>query len=268
LLIAFPTPTQSALEIGPLTIHYYALCIITGIAVAIWLSDKRFRAQTVNGKSVVSEVAITAVPAGIIGGRIYHVISSPADYFGANGEPLDALKIWQGGLGIWGAISLGLLGAYLRYRSLQKRIDLPSFTVFADALAPGILFAQAIGRFGNWFNGELFGRPLDAWWALDVPPKYRPSGFSEFESFHPTFLYEAIWCVVVAVVLIKFGKSLRSGQVFAAYVFAYCFGRFFIELIRIDSANTIAGLRVNVWVSVLVGIGAALIFARGSRKNV
>jgi len=268
LLIAFPTPTHSVLEIGPLTIHYYALCIITGIAVAIWLSDKRFRAQTVNGKSVVSEVAITAVPAGIIGGRIYHVISSPADYFGANGEPLDALKIWQGGLGIWGAISLGLLGAYLRYRSLQKRIDLPSFTVFADALAPGILFAQAIGRFGNWFNGELFGRPLDAWWALDVPPKYRPSGFSEFESFHPTFLYEAIWCVVVAVVLIKFGKSLRSGQVFAAYVFAYCFGRFFIELIRIDSANTIAGLRVNVWVSVIVGIGAALVFARGSRKNV
>ena len=268
MLIAFPTPTQSALEIGPLTIHYYALCIITGIAIAIWLSDRRFRAQTVNGKSVVSEVAITAVPAGIIGGRIYHVISSPADYFGANGEPLDALKIWQGGLGIWGAISLGLLGAYLRYRSLQKRIDLPSFTVFADALAPGILFAQAIGRFGNWFNGELFGLPLDAWWALDVPPKYRPSGFSEFESFHPTFLYEAIWCVVVAVALIKFGKSLRSGQVFAAYVFAYCFGRFFIELIRIDSANTIAGLRVNVWVSVLVGIGAALIFARGSRKNV
>jgi len=256
------------LEIGPLTIHYYALCIIAGIAVAIWLSDKRFRAQTVNGKSVVSEVAITAVPAGIIGGRIYHVISSPADYFGANGEPLDALKIWQGGLGIWGAISLGLLGAYLRYRSLQKRIDLPSFTVFADALAPGILFAQAIGRFGNWFNGELFGRPLDAWWALDVPPKYRPIEYSGSESFHPTFLYEAIWCVVVAVVLIKFGKSLRSGQVFAAYVFAYCFGRFFIELIRIDTANTIAGLRVNVWVSVLVGLGAALIFARGSRKNV
>jgi prolipoprotein diacylglyceryl transferase len=256
------------LEIGPLTIHYYALCIITGIAVAIWLSDKRFRAQTVNGKSVVSEVAITAVPAGIIGGRIYHVVSSPADYFGANGEPLDALKIWQGGLGIWGAISLGLLGAYLRYRSLQKRIDLPSFAVFADALAPGILFAQAIGRFGNWFNGELFGRPLDAWWALDVPLKYRPIEYSGSESFHPTFLYEAIWCVVVAAGLIKFGKSLRSGQVFAAYVFAYCFGRFFIELIRIDSANTIAGLRVNVWVSVLVGIGAALTFARGSRKNV
>ena len=267
MLIAFPTPTQSALEIGPLTIHYYALCIITGIAIAIWLGDKRFREQTVNGQSVVSEVAITAVPVGIVGGRLYHVISSPSAYFGANGNPLDVLKIWQGGLGIWGAISLGLFGAYLRYRTLQKRIDLPSFAVFVDALAPGILFAQAIGRFGNWFNGELFGGPLDTWWALDVPSKYRPFGFSEFESFHPTFLYEAIWCTLVATLLIVFGKRLKAGQVFAAYVFAYCVGRFFIELIRIDSANTIAGLRVNVWVSVIVALGSALIFARGSRKN-
>ena len=266
MLIAFPTPTQSALEIGPLTIHYYALCIITGIAVAIWLGDKRFRAQAINGRSVVSEVAITAVPVGIIGGRIYHVISSPSAYFGANGNPLDAVKIWEGGLGIWGAISLGILGAYVRYRTLQKRIELPSFAVFVDALAPGILFAQAIGRFGNWFNGELFGRPLDTWWALDVPTRYRPFGYSQFESFHPTFLYEAIWCTFVATLLIVFGKRLKAGQVFAAYVFAYCFGRFFIELIRIDSANTIAGLRVNVWVSVIVAIGAALIFARGSRK--
>ena len=267
MLIAFPTPTQSALEIGPLTIHYYALCIITGIAIAIWLGDKRFRAQTIHGQSVVSEVAITAVPVGIIGGRIYHVISSPSAYFGANGNPLDALKIWQGGLGIWGAISLGLVGAYVRYRTLQKRIDLPSFAVFLDALAPGILFAQAIGRFGNWFNGELFGRPLDTWWALDVPARYRPFGYSQFESFHPTFLYEAIWCTLVATLLIVFGKRLKVGQVFAAYVFAYCFGRFFIELIRIDSANTIAGLRVNVWVSVMIGVGAAIVyFDRGSRK--
>jgi prolipoprotein diacylglyceryl transferase len=266
LLVGFPTPTQSALEIGPLTIHFYALCIISGIAVAIWLGDKRFRAQTANGQSVVSEVAITAVPVGIIGGRIYHVISSPSAYFGANGNPVDAFKIWQGGLGIWGAISLGLLGAYLRYRTLRKRLDLPSFAVFVDALAPGILFAQAIGRFGNWFNGELFGRPLDTWWALEVPSKYRPFEFREFESFHPTFLYEAIWCTLVATLLILIGKHLKAGQVFAAYVFAYCIGRFFIELIRIDSANTIAGLRVNVWVSLIVALGSALIFTRGSRK--
>jgi len=266
MLLAFPTPSNSVLAVGPLTIHYYALCIITGVAVAIWLGDKRFRAATPLGARVVSEVAITAVPAGVIGGRIYHVISSPSDYFGSHGNPLDALKIWQGGLGIWGAISLGLFGAYLRYRSLQKTIDLPSFAVFADALAPGILFAQAIGRFGNWFNGELFGRPLDAWWALDVPSKYRPFGYNQFESFHPTFLYEAIWCVLVAIVLIRFGKSLKPGQVFAAYVGGYCVGRFFIELIRIDSANTFAGLRVNVWVSLIVALGSALFFARVSRK--
>jgi prolipoprotein diacylglyceryl transferase len=266
VLIAFPTPAQSALEIGPLTIHFYALCIITGVAIAIWLGDKRFRAQAINGKSVVSEVAITAVPVGVIGGRLYHVLSSPSAYFGSGGHPLDALKIWQGGLGIWGAISLGLFGAYLRYRSLQKRMDLPSFALFADALAPGILLAQAIGRFGNWFNGELFGRPLNAWWALDVPAKYRPFGYSQFDSFHPTFLYEAIWCVLVAIALIKLGNKLKAGQAFSAYVFSYCVGRFFIELIRIDSANTIAGLRINVWVSMIVAIGSALVFARASRK--
>jgi len=264
VLTAFPTPTQSVLEIGPFTLHYYALCIIAGIAVAIWLSDKRFCAQTPNGKSIVSEVAITAVPFGIIGGRLYHVITSPSQYFGSNSNPIDAIKIWEGGLGIWGAISIGLFAAYVRYNFLRKKFDLPPFAVFADALAPGILLAQAIGRFGNWFNGELFGRPLDTWWALEVPSKYRPFGYSQFESFHPTFLYEAIWCVVVAIVLLRFGSTLKAGQVFASYVFMYCIGRFFIELIRIDSANTIAGLRVNVWVSALVALGSAIFFVRAS----
>ena len=129
------------------------------------------------------------------------------------------------------------------------------------------MIAQAIGRFGNWFNGELFGRPLDTWWALDVPARYRPYGYSQFESFHPTFLYEAIWCVSVAAFLIMAGKSWKPGQVFAAYVVAYCAGRFFIELIRIDAANTIAGLRVNVWVSVIVALSALLYFARASKKH-
>ena len=266
MVSAFPTPSSSALAIGPLTIHYYALCIITGVAVAIWLGDKRFRAATPLGAQVVSEVAIVAVPAGVIGGRIYHVISSPAAYFGSQGNPIDAFKIWEGGLGIWGAISLGFIGAYIRYRSLRKRIELPSFAVFADALAPGIIIAQAIGRFGNWFNGELFGRPLDTWWALDVPFKYRPYGYSQFESFHPTFLYEAIWCVLVAGLLIVAGKKWKPGQVFAGYVLAYCIGRFFIELIRIDSANTIAGLRVNVWVSVIVALISLSFIARASKQ--
>ncbi len=235
--------------------------------MAIWLGNKRFNFKTAQGQSVVSEVAFVAVPSGIIGGRIYHVISSPNAYFGKGGEPVDALKIWEGGLGIWGAISIGLLGAYLRYKSLGKKVELPSFAVFADALAPGILFAQAIGRFGNWFNGELFGRPLDSWWAVEIPSRYRPSGYSQFESFHPTFLYEAIWCTVIAILIIILGDKLKAGQSFALYVAAYCVGRFFIEWIRIDTANTIAGLRVNVWVSVLVGAGAALYFARASKRN-
>jgi len=266
LFLAFPTPAHSALEIGPLTIHYYALCIITGVAIAVWLGDKRFRARAINGTSVVSEVAISAVPAGIIGGRIYHVLSSPDAYFGHNGHPLDAIKIWEGGLGIWGAISIGFLAAFLRYRSLQKRVELPGFAVFADALAPGLLLAQAIGRFGNWFNGELFGRPLTTWWALDVPSKYRPYGYSQFESFHPTFLYEALWCTLIAILLIVCGNLLKPGQSFAAYVFAYCFGRFFIEMIRIDTAHTIAGLRLNVWVSVIIGIGAGTLFLRAPKR--
>jgi prolipoprotein diacylglyceryl transferase len=206
------------------------------------------------------------VPAGVIGGRIYHVITSPSAYFGSNGHPLDAFKIWQGGLGIWGAISLGLLAASLRYQSLRKKTDLPPFAVFADALAPGIVIAQAIGRFGNWFNGELFGRPLDTWWALDVPLKYRPTGYSQFQSFHPTFLYESVWCLAVATFLIIAGKNWRPGKVFSAYVMAYCLGRFFIELIRIDTANTIGGLRVNVWVSVIVALIAAISFARASKN--
>jgi len=254
-------------ELGPFTFHLYALCIIAGIAIAIWLGDKRFRAHAPDAKSVVSEVAITAVPAGIIGGRIYHVITSPDAYFGSGGIALDALKIWEGGLGIWGAISLGAVGAWMRYRQLAKRMALPNFAYFLDALAPGILFAQAIGRFGNWFNIELFGKPLNAPWALEVPVQYRPSGYSAFETFHPTFLYESLWCVVLAFALMIIGKCLAPGQIFSLYVMVYSIGRLVIESIRIDSAHTFAGLRLNIWVSVLVAIAAAVTLRTQSRKG-
>ena len=255
------------MELGPFTFHLYALCIIAGIAIAIWLGDKRFRAHAPDAKSVVSEVAITAVPAGIIGGRIYHVITSPDAYFGSGGIALDALKIWEGGLGIWGAISLGAVGAWMRYRQLAKRMALPNFAYFLDALAPGILFAQAIGRFGNWFNIELFGKPLNAPWALEVPVQYRPSGYSAFETFHPTFLYESLWCVLLAFALMRIGKRFAPGQIFSLYVMVYSIGRLVIESIRIDSAHTIAGLRLNIWVSVLVAIAAAVTLRTQSRKG-
>ena len=265
-----PSPPHSTFEVGPLTFHFYALCIIAGIAFAIWLGDRRLRAYDPNLVSVVADVAIFAVPSGIIGGRIYHVISSPGDFFGSGGSPVDIFAIWKGGLGIWGAISLGAVGAYFGLRRVGRSrpdITLPHFLVLLDALAPGILFAQAIGRFGNWFNVELFGRPLDAWWALEVPVGKRPSVLRAFETFHPTFLYEAIWCSLVAAALILFGKKLLSGQVFAIYIAAYCMGRFFIESIRIDSANLFFGLRQNEWVSIAVGALALAFFLRIHQKQ-
>ena len=255
------------MEIGPFTIHLYALCIIAGIVVAVLLGDKRFKTHGDNLENVVADVAIWAVPFGIIGGRLYHVITSPAQYFGAYGNPIDALKIWQGGLGIWGAISLGAFAAYFAYKSQQKKKDLPSFGYFLDALAPGILFAQAIGRLGNWFNGELFGRPTDLPWALSVPVGLRPDGYETFQTFHPTFLYELVWCCAVAFALILWGKKLAAGQVFSAYVALYSIGRLFIEIIRIDLANTIAGVRVNVWISAIVATLALANYLRLGRSS-
>lgn len=263
---SIPTPTLSQIAIGPLTVHFYALCIIAGIAIAIWLGDKRLRLYGENAglqlKGVVSEVAVIAVPAGIIGGRIYHVVTSPDAYFGSNGNFLAIFKIWNGGLGIWGAIALGAAGAYFSYRRLSKEMALPSFKIFLDAIAPGILLAQAIGRFGNWFNAELFGRPLNTWWALEIPYKFRPSGYGLIETFHPTFLYEAIWSTLLAILLLIFGNRWVAGSIFYVYIAGYSFVRFFIEGLRIDPAHHLFGLRVNQWMSILIlAIGLAL-FAR------
>ena len=271
MLSSIPTPTNSVIGIGPLTVHYYALCIITGVAIAIWLGNRRYRSFANNSETsigVVADVAIYAVPAGIIGGRIYHVITSPAQYFGENGKPIDALKIYEGGLGIWGAISLGALAAWFGYRKRAKDLDLPSFRLFLDALAPGILIAQAIGRIGNWFNGELFGRPFSGPWALEIPVSKRPIGYLQYESFHPTFLYEAIWCLLVAALLIWLTPKLKAGQSFAIYVALYCVGRFAIESLRIDDANEILGLRVNLWTALIVGLIASALALRFARQKV
>ncbi|NCX35431.1 MAG: prolipoprotein diacylglyceryl transferase [Actinobacteria bacterium] len=262
-----PSPARSLIEIGPLTIHYYALCIMLGIVAAVIIGNKRYVAKG-GAAGLVGDVAIFAVPSGIIGGRLYHVITSPEKYFGANGNPIEALYIWQGGLGIWGAISLGALGAFLAYRKNPKRGEL-SFASFADAIAPGLLVAQGIGRFGNWFNKELFGRPLDAPWALEIPIRYRPIGYSKFETFHPTFLYEAIWCFAAAALLVLIGKrkALVAGSLFALYVAIYSLGRGVIETLRIDESNLIMGLRLNLWTSLILLVSASFIAFKLNRKN-
>jgi prolipoprotein diacylglyceryl transferase len=264
---SIPTPSVSVLEFGPFSVHAYALCIITGVAIAIWLGNKRFVAAFPETQNVVSDVAIVAVPAGVLGGRLYHVLTTPENFFGSNGHPENILKIWQGGLGIWGAISLGALGAFIAYRVIGRTRALPQFRYFADAIAPGILLAQAIGRWGNWFNAELFGRPTTLPWALEIPRWARPLGFKEYETFHPTFLYESLWCLALALALIWFGKRLKGGQTFALYIALYCLGRLGFELIRIDQAHLIGGVRINVLVAIVVGVLALVSFRRFSRLS-
>ena len=263
-----PSPSLSTFSVGPLTIHFYALCIIAGIAVAIWIGRKRY-ANLGGNPDDVSEVAIWAVPFGIIGGRIYHVVTSPSQYFGANGNPIDALRIWEGGLGIWGAISLGAVGAYLYFRTHKTSLN---FRQLLDSLAPGVIVAQAIGRIGNYFNQEIFGKPTELPWGLEIDSVNRPNGFEGYSTFHPTFLYELVWCLVVAVLLIKlpgFLKKItaRQGDVFALYVFGYTAGRVWIETLRIDEANLILGLRLNIWVSFIVLITACAYLIASKRRG-
>ena len=242
-----PTPSYSAVAFGPFTLHFYALCILLGVIAAILIGRARYR-DIGGNPDEITDIAVFAIPAGVIGGRLYHVVTSPQRYFGKGGHPLDAIKIWDGGMGIWGAIALGTLVAYFVFRSKARSA---SFAHFADALAPGLLVAQGIGRIGNWFNGELFGRPTDLPWGLEIPQQLRPLGFEKFSTFHPTFLYEALWCFLCAAVLIYLTPRFkaRPGNIFYAYIALYCLGRSGTEYLRIDAAAHIFGLRLNQWVS-------------------
>jgi prolipoprotein diacylglyceryl transferase len=236
-----PTPSVSYLSVGPFKIHFYALCIILGVIAAITIGKRRAPQDS----ELINELAVYVIPSGIIGARIYHVITTPEKYF--NSHFSDAFKIWEGGLGIWGAIAGGALASYLVLHSRGQR---DRFYILADALAPGLLIAQAIGRFGNWFNGELFGRPTKLPWGLEIPQNLRPIQFLQENTFHPTFAYEAIWSLFIAIILLRI-RSERSGEIFWLYVAGYSIGRIGIELIRTDYAHLILGIRLNVWVAVL-----------------
>jgi len=254
-----PSPSQGVWHLGPFPIRGYALCIIAGVVVAIWMGERRWPRRG-GRRGQVSDIAIWAVPFGLVGGRLYHVITDPARYFGRGGDPLAALYVWQGGLGIWGAIALGGVGAWIGAR--RYGVKLPPL---ADALAPGIVVAQAIGRWGNWFNQELFGKPTTVPWALEIPDvSKRPVGYTQYATFHPTFLYECIWDLGTAGLVIWADRRFRlgHGRAFALYVMAYTAGRGWIEALRIDSveANNVFGLRLNVWTSIVVFIAATTYF--------
>lgn len=260
-----PSPTVSALQLGPLTIRFYALCILAGIIVAVWLTGRRLTARG-GHPGVILDITTWAVPFGIVGGRIYHVITSPELYFFPGKNPWDAVKIWDGGLGIWGAIALGLLGAYIGCR--RHQVD---FAALIDAAAPGLLIAQGLGRWGNWFNNELYGDPTTVPWKLQIHQMDFSTGLAHVDStgtpvvlgyFQPTFLYESLWCLAASGLLLFLDKKfhLGAGSVFALYVVLYTSGRFVFELLRSDYANTILGLRVNTWVSGLLLLAGLVTF--------
>ncbi|MEN9741729.1 MAG: hypothetical protein RIR66_685 [Actinomycetota bacterium] len=250
-----PSPSQGVWWLGPIPLRAYALIILVGIGVAIRVGNKRW-IERGGLENQVLDIAMWAVPFGVIGGRIYHVLTDWSSYFSENGKGfIAALQIWQGGLGIWGAIALGGVGVYIA--SVRNNI---SFAPLADALAPGIVLAQAIGRWGNWFNQELFGRPTTMPWGLEISAVHRPVGYEEFEVFHPTFLYESIACVLIAFIVIWADKrfTMGHGRVFALYVALYCSARGAIETLRIDEANQFLGIRINVFTSLIIGAGALM----------
>ncbi|PVZ11887.1 prolipoprotein diacylglyceryl transferase [Actinomycetospora cinnamomea] len=272
-----PSPPQGVWQVGPIPLRAYALCIIAGIVVAILWTERRFVARG-GEPGTVTDVAVFAVPFGLVGGRLYHVATDWPTYFGPGGDPVAALYIWQGGLGIWGAIAFGGVGAWIACR--RRGVPL---TAFADAAAPGIVTAQAIGRLGNWFNQELYGAPTTLPWGLELYRRVDPvTGAPDnltgvavdttpIAVVHPTFLYELLWNLAVAALVVWADRRFRlsRGRAFALYVAGYTAGRFVIELMRTDPATRVFGdVRINVVVSAVVFLGAVayLWWVRGPRE--
>jgi prolipoprotein diacylglyceryl transferase len=258
-----PSPSHGVWDIGPIPLRAYALGIIIGAIVAIMIGERRFQARG-GREGLIGDVAIWAIPFGIVGARIYHVSTDPELYFSDGKHPINALKIWEGGLGIWGAIAGGALGAYIACRRYGV-----SFSAVADALAPGLLVAQAIGRIGNYFNQELFGKPTTKPWGLEIDPDKRPDGYLQYATFHPTFLYELLWNLAAAAVIIAIDRKVKltGGRAFALYAMLYTSGRVWIEALRIDTANHIGPFRLNIWTSIIVFSVAATYFVATRKRG-
>ncbi len=255
IFTSIPSPDVSYIELGPLRIHFYALFILTGIILALLLTESRLKDRGVEA-GVALDVSFWAIPFGILGGRFFHVITHPNDYFYQGADLLAPFRIWEGGLAIYGALLFGAVGAYIGSRKAGIKL-----TSYLDAVAPGILLAQAIGRWGNYFNNELFGLPTDLPWGLEISSSNRayPAGLPEGVLFHPTFLYESIWSLVGVAILLAADKrfNLRWGRMIGLYFIYYSVGRIWVEAIRIDPSEIILGLRINIW-SAIVGIVVGL----------
>jgi prolipoprotein diacylglyceryl transferase len=249
-----PSPSSGNISIGPLNLHAYGLMYVLAVLAAIVVTTRRWEALG-GRRELVQEVALWGFPAGLIGGRIYFDITSSGDVPNHWWGPF---AIWDGGLGLWGGIACGVLGGLI----VLRRRHVP-IAQFLDAAAPGLLCAQAIGRVGNWFNQELFGKPTSLPWGLKIDPDNRPPGYEQYSTFHPTFLYEIIWDLTLAAVLVWVGRRfrIRPPGLFALYVAGYSFFRMWIELLRIDEAHHILGMRLNFWVALLVCLAGSTWFA-------
>jgi prolipoprotein diacylglyceryl transferase len=267
-----PSPVQGVWYLGPVPVRAYAICIMIGILVAVWLTERRWVRR--GGKpGVIVDIAIWAVPFGLVGGRLYHVVTSWQPYFGPGGNPIHALYIWEGGMGVWGAVALGALGAWIGARRAGVRLP-----PMADAAAPGIALAQGIGRLGNWFNNEVYGGPTDLPWGLRIHQWDQSAGRAVLGpdgqpvvlgTFHPAFLYELLWTFGVAAVVIWADRryQLGHGRAFGLYVALYTAGRLWIEALRVDPANQILGLRLNIWTSLILGLAATALTVLSARRH-
>ena len=263
ILTSIPSPDISFIELGPLRIHFYALFILTGIILALLLTEARLRSRGAES-GIALDISLWAIPFGILGGRFFHVITHPNDYFFAGADLLAVFRIWEGGLAIYGALIFGSLGAYIGARQAGIR-----FLSYLDAVAPGVLLAQAVGRWGNYFNNELFGLPTDLPWGLEISssnPAY-PAGLPDGVLFHPTFLYESIWSLAGVALLLAVDKkfNLRWGKMIGLYLVYYSIGRIWVEAIRIDPSEILPGLRINIWsaiAGILVGLAILIIQSR------
>lgn len=266
ILSSIPSPDVSFVQLGPLRIHFYALFILTGIVLAILLADYRLKARGAKG-GLALDVSLWTVPIAIIGARIFHVLTHSGDYFYPGADLTAVFRVWEGGIAIYGGLVGGAIGAWIGTRQAGLK-----FWAFADAVAPGILLAQAIGRWGNYFNQELFGLPTTLPWGLEIDswnPAF-PSGLPPQTLFHPTFLYESLWSLLGVGLLLLIDRrfQLRRGKMFASYLIYYSIGRIWTENLRIDPSDVFFGLRTNVWSALLgIGIGAAIFYWQSRQQQ-
>jgi len=252
MLASIPSPSDGVFNIGPLAIHAYGMMIALGVVAAVWLAGRRMEKADVGTRDDMSSIAMWAVGAGVIGARLYYIVTDKSQPWK---EPSRWLKIWEGGLGIPGGLLAGVLVGVWAIK--RRGLSVPGVLT---AAVPAIPLAQAIGRLGNWWNQELFGRPTTLPWGLEIDDKNLPAGYASGTLFHPTFLYEALWNLALCGLLILIDRrmKLRPGRLLAVYVAGYFTGRFWIEGLRIDPANSGGGLRLNQWVSVFVVVAAVL----------